>query len=290
MRCCDLISLDQLTEHQIIELTDRALQLSRQWSAGKMPQALSEKRVGLIVEDSGWRNTTAIDLGVRTMGGTCVHIPVSLNGNEAICDLAKYLDNWFDLLAVRTPNIDHLRELAEAARAPVINLRTRANHPCEILADLSFIRSRRATFDQLKIAAIVPAGNIINSWAEAANVLPITLVQIYSSKYFLDELLYTARNIERTEDIDELKDADVIITDCWPNERDEDVLLQFQITAATLDKTKSECLFLPCPPVNRGKEVSADAMEHAKCCVHEAKSFLLHSQNAVLEWALTSAR
>jgi ornithine carbamoyltransferase len=282
----DFLSLDQLVEDQVLELTDRALQLSRCWSAGKMPQRLCGKKVGLIVDDSGWRNTTAIDLGVQTMGGTCVHIPVSLGGNEGVLDLAKYLDNWFELLAVRTPNFALLRELADAARAPVVNLRTRANHPCEILADLSFIRRTRGTFEGLKVAAVTPAGNIIHSWCEAANVLPISLVQIYPSKYFIDEVPRAARNIRCTEDPGELQDADVIITDRWPTAPDEESLLRFQITAAVLDKTKCECLFLPCPPVTRGKEVTAAAMEHTRCCVYEAKAFLMHAQNALLEWAL----
>src|SRR5919106_2943327 len=122
MRSRDFISLDQLSESQIIGLTHRALRLSRCWSDGKMPQTLLGKKVGLIADDGGWRNTTAVDLGVQTMGGTCVHIPVSPSGRELISDLARYLDNWFDLLAVRAPNFENLRELADAARAPVVNL------------------------------------------------------------------------------------------------------------------------------------------------------------------------
>jgi ornithine carbamoyltransferase len=254
-----------------------------------MPQTLLGKKVGLIADDGGWRNTTAVDLGVQTMGGTCVHIPVSPSGRELISDLARYLDNWFDLLAVRAPNFENLRELADAARAPVVNLRTRANHPCEILGDLSFILKRRGALDRLKVAAVAPAGNIIHSWGEAAKVLPITLIQVYASEYFMNTMLYPSESIKCTRDMSDLEDADVIITDCWPEESDEAALLPFQITAARLDETKAECIFLPCPPVSRGKEVSADAMDHAKCCVYEAKSFLLHGQNAVLEWALASA-
>ena len=48
----------------------------------------------------------------------------------------------------------------------------------------------------------------------------------------------------------ELEDADLVVTDCWPEGADE-------------------------------------AMVHPACRVIAAKAFLLHAQNAALEWAFT---
>ena len=56
----------------------------------------------------------------------------------------------------------------------------------------------------------------------------------------------------------------------------------YRITANRLRLAAPEVLFLPCPPVHRGEEVSADAMEAACCRVYEAKNYLLHAQNALL--------
>lgn len=86
-------------------------------------------------------------------------------------------------------------------------------------------------------------------------------------------------------DINELVDADIIVTDCWPLDAESEHLLDYQITPGLLDKLHPRADFVPCPPVSRGKEVSADAMMHPACRVIEAKAFLLHAQNAVLEWA-----
>ena len=55
-----------------------------------------------------------------------------------------------------------------------------------------------------------------------------------------------------------------------------------RVTADVLDRCRPDALFLPCPPVTRGEEVSADAMEHPTCRVVEAKAWLLHAQNALL--------
>ena len=80
--------------------------------------------------------------------------------------------------------------------------------------------------------------------------------------------------------------ADIIVTDCWPKGGSKETLLQFQINARLLDETKKGCVFIPCPPVTRGEEVSLDAMNHRSCVSFNAKAFLMHAQNALVEAAV----
>src|SRR5215470_7463286 len=134
----DLLALDDLTSSDLLAILKRAQDLAGYWSERRMPQSLSGKRIALVVNDGGWRNTTAFDLGVSSMGGLCVHPPMRLDQREAVADLAHYLDNWIDAVVSRTPDLGTLRALAEAADAPVVNARTKKNHPCETLGDLAF--------------------------------------------------------------------------------------------------------------------------------------------------------
>ena len=60
-------------------------------------------------------------------------------------------------------------------------------------------------------------------------------------------------------------------------------VIAYQISAARLAQLASGALFIPCPPVTRGQEVTADAMDAPACCVIDAKAYLLHAQNALLE-------
>src|ERR1700759_4658637 len=129
----DLLALDDLTSSDLLAILKRAQDFAGYWSQRRMPQSLSGKRIALIVDDGGWRNTKAFDLGVNSMGGLCVHTPLRLGHGEAVADLANYLDNWIDAVVCRTPELGTLRALAEAADAPVINARTKQNHPCETL-------------------------------------------------------------------------------------------------------------------------------------------------------------
>src|ERR1700759_3540791 len=117
----DLLALDDLTSSDLLAILKRAQDFAGYWSQRRMPQSLSGKRIALVVNDGGWRNTTAFDLGVQSMGGLCVHTPMRLDQREAIGDLAHYLDNWIDAVVSRAPELAALRALAEAAKTPVIN-------------------------------------------------------------------------------------------------------------------------------------------------------------------------
>ena len=285
----DLLALSDLSAADIMAIMERAQDMAAFWNDRRMVQSLAGRRFALVVNDTGWRNTTAFDLGIEAMGGICTHAPLRWDTREEVADLAAYLDNWFDGIITRAPELSVIRGLADAARAPVINARTRQNHPCETLGDLAFLFHRRGHIEGIKVGVISPKSNILGSWIEAAAVLPIDVVQVYPYKWHDKEAAASKPRFRTSVDMNELVDADVIVTDCWPADAEPQEVLDYQITVALLNKLHPEADFVPCPPVSRGKEVSADAMKHPACRVIEAKAFLLHAQNAVLEWAFDAA-
>lgn len=276
-----LLRVDDLNRAEVEAVLERSLQIARDWDVRSMPQALRGRRIGLIAELPGWRNPTALKLGAAEMGAVCVDTGATLEGGEAVADLAGYLGNWCDLMAVRTPRLAQLQAFAEAADFPVINLRTNDNHPCEVLGDLAFVLSRRGDLDGLKVVVAGPKGNIAQSWLEAARVLPISVTQ-----WCLPEQGFAAEDVPPrcalTQDEAALVEADVIVTDCWAAQAGDGVT----VTGALLDRCRPDALFIPCPPVTRGQEVDAAAMAHAKCVARPAKAYLLHVQNAAMVAAL----
>lgn len=283
----DFLEFHGLPKEIILSLIDRAQSLATAWDDRTMPQSLSGKRVALIADDSGWRNTTAFDLGVQAMAGICVHSPIKFNAAEATADLAGYLDNWFDILVVRTKELSALKELASIAEAAVVNARTRSNHPCETLGDLAYIQSKRGTVAGIKVVGVAPDANILRSWVEASISMPIQVRQVYPESWHVQDVSLLGPNFAASTDLAELLDADVIVTDSWPGEANEEQLLEYRISASVLEKCRPDVIFLPCPPVSRGKEVTADAMHHPACQSTAAKAYLLHAQNALLEWIAT---
>ncbi|WP_404606512.1 ornithine carbamoyltransferase [Caballeronia udeis] len=279
----DFLALNDVDRPTLRRLLERSQELAGFWKERRMPQSLTGKCIGLVVNDTGWRNTTAFDLGIQSMGGLCVHAPLRWDTREDLEDLAAYLDNWFDGIVTRAPDLAVLRRLADLSRGPVINARTRHNHPCETLGDLAFYFHRHGTIDGIKVAVVSPESNILGSWIEAAAALPITVVQVYPERWHAPASPADTPRFYTSTDLNEISDADILVTDCWPEEANPEELSRYQITTDLLEQRRPGAEFLPCPPVSRGKEVSAGAMKHVSCRVVEAKAFLLHAQNAVLE-------
>ena len=262
-----------------------------------MPQALSGKRVALWFYGQGFRNRLAFELGAKEMGAAVAYVPGELGVHEALEDIVGYLQNWFSMLVLRSKRHEDLLAVAAQSAIPVINARTDRSHPCEILGDLLYLRERRGTLEELNVVFVGEPSNLCLSWLEAAAVLPIRVVQVCPVGYEVDSDDLTslragaAGEIDVTHDLERaLIDVDLIYTDCWPSgssaeerSRIKEAFLPYQIQVQHLERLGSRGVFLPCPPVTRGEEVSAEAMRSPRCQNHAAKDNLLHVQNAILE-------
>jgi ornithine carbamoyltransferase len=220
--------------------------------------------------------------------------------------MGSYLDNWFDMLIVRSRRHEELMYLAKNVLIPVINARTDLSHPCEIMGDLQFIRRYRGSIDNLNMIFVGDVTNLCNSWFEAAVKFPITITQIAPSQYLADKAMVENLNkcaegkILLSDSMEAINgNIDLIYTDCWPKSGDKKTaeeirnsFLPYQIKIEHLKRLEKSPdvlrkMFLPCPPVTRGEEVSNDAMNSKICLNYQAKKYLLHSQNAIMEMLLT---
>lgn len=293
-----LIALTDLSGGDLIRILDRADTLADAWKQNKMPQILKDKQIGLWFYGQGFRNRVAFEIGARAMGASVSYIPGELGVHEPLEDIGHYLDNWFSLLVVRAQNHNDLLYLSNTMNAPIVNARTNFNHPCEILGDLQFIRKYRGSIDGLKVVFVGEVTNLCMSWFESAVRLPISVTQVAPDDYIADKGLLDKLNAQSVGEVlvnssldPLLPNADLVYTDCWPrtdnavdSQKIKELFLPYQITGQRLQTLKDDALFLPCPPVTRGQEVSHDAMKSELCQNYEAKEYLLHSQNAVLEF------
>ena len=225
-----------------------------------------------------------------------MQVPGKLDTREPIEDVVRYLGNWFHAIVARTETHEHMQRLAASASIPVINARTDHNHPCEVLGDLGYIRAKRGSLTGLKVVFVGEATNLCHPWFEAAARLPMSVIQVCPKGFevapgYLSKLSNGAKGVlSVSNDLEStLRGADVVYTDCWPNRANDeemasirDCFLPYQITTSRLQIAGPQCIFLPCPPVTRGEEVSAEVMETSGNSVYAAKEYLLHAQNAVL--------
>lgn len=163
--------------------------------------------------------------------------------------------------------------------------------------DLLYLRQQRGALEGAKVVFVGEPSNLGRSWLEAAAVLPLRVVQVCPAGYEVEgEHLASLRagaagQLEVTQDLDSaLAGVDLLYTDCWPSgssaeqeARIREAFLPYQIQMHHLERLTPRGMFLPCPPVTRGEEVSSEAMQSPRCQNHAAKDNLLHVQNAILE-------
>jgi ornithine carbamoyltransferase len=291
------LSLLDHTATELSAILERAEEMARLWDSQAMPQVLRGQRVGLWFFGQGFRNRVAFELGAREMGASVAYVPGELGVHEPIQDIAGYLQNWFSLLVIRAQRHEDLLNVAARSAVPVINARTNRGHPCEIMGDLLYLRRLGRELHGLKVVFVGEASNLCMSWLEAATVLPMHVVQVCPPGFEVAASVLQALRSRAAGQISVAHDlanalvgADLIYTDCWPNAATVDeqahirsAFLPYQITLEHLSALGERGIFLPCPPVTRGEEVSDEAMASPRCHNHPAKSNLLHVQNAIME-------
>ena len=295
------ISLLDYSHNELSEILNRADYYEKAWKENKIPKSLINKRVGLWFYGNGFRNRLAFEIGSKEMGASVSYIPGDLGIHEPLEDVGYYLQNWFSLLVIRAKSHQDLTFLSKYINIPIINARTDFNHPCEIMSDLQFIRKYRGSLDELKVIFVGELTNICMSWFEAAVKFPISVTQVAPENYLADAETINNMNRSALGSINTsieleplLCKADLVYTDCWPksddNQRTEQIKKQFlsyQITEKHLSLLHRKAMFLPCPPVTRGEEVSDKAMASELCPNYKAKEYLLHCQNAIMEKAMS---
>ncbi|MBN2626289.1 MAG: hypothetical protein JXA95_06445 [Spirochaetales bacterium] len=292
----DFLAITDFSSEMIYDIFDRADSLHKHWHDNTMPRSLRNRKIALWSWGKGFRNPVAFEIGAKALGAEISHIPGDLGIHEPLEDIAFYLNNWFDMAVIRCQNHNDLTAFSKDFKGPVINARTNINHPCEIMGDLQFIRRERGSIEDLNILFVGEVTNLCMSWFEAAVRLPIKVTQIAPEQYLYPEDQMIALNKDAVGEISATTEwensitgnTDVIYTDCWPGDQDmsviEELFLPYQVRGSHLTRMNQKGFFLPCPPVTRNQEVSSEALKMELYRDYEAKEFLLHTQNAIMEY------
>ncbi|MBC7956527.1 MAG: ornithine carbamoyltransferase [Cytophagales bacterium] len=257
---------------RLISITDlSASDIRSIWASATAPVTRKEGTVAWSFEGNGVRTRTTFIQAFRDLGLACTELPNLLKSTERVCDLAGYLDPFYDLYVVRESNHTRLQEFALASRRPVVNAMSSAGHPCEVLADAFAVESLLGPLQQLQIGLWGPPTNVLRSWHDLASVLRFTVHHFCPTEFHAqhDQVRFSALPDTR---------LDLLVTDGWPQDFSNPA---WSLTTEHMARLGQPRL-LPTPPFSIGKELGFDPVPTRHFLGYEQKRALLSVQRAIL--------
>lgn len=291
----DFLSVADLDPEALASILDTAARIKT--DPGLVSAALKGLQVGLFFEKPSARTRVSTEVGCNQLGAHPVVLrgeEVGLGSREAVEDVARVFDRYLDVLAFRVYHHSDLETLAEYAAAPVINLLSDVEHPCQALADLQTLAEHRP-LPGATLAYIGDGNNVCHSLVLAAAMTRVTL-RIATPPGFEPSAAVIAAARRLGGDItlthsaaEAALAADAVYTDVWASmgQENEAEDRRRSFAAMTVDggvfaTAADDAVFLHCLPAHRGEEVTDDVVEHPRSVVFDQAENRLHSFKALL--------
>ena len=296
----DLLNFKGLAREEMEGIFKLAQHLKAKQRRGVVHPLLAHKSLAMIFEKPSLRTRVTFEAGMIQLGGHAIFLgpnEIQLGVREIPADCARSLSRWVDIITVRTYSQKTLEEIAHYASVPVINALTDESHPCQVLADCLTLIEHRGKLDGLKIVFVGDGNNMVNSWMEAAAILPITFALACPPGYEPNpDIEQRARqngaHITITHSVKEaVSEADAIYTDVWTSMGQEEefarrarAFKRFQVNETVLSMAKNDALVMHCLPAHRDQEITHEVLEGPQSIVFDQAENRLHVQKAVMVW------
>ena len=292
-----LLKLQDLSEHDILDILNLADQLKYETKHGIEHHLLKGKTLGMLFQKSSTRTRVSFETVMYQLGGQALFLSnrdLQIGRGEPVEDTARVLSRYLDGIMIRTFEQKEVEDLAEQGSIPIISGLTDDCHPCQVLADLMTIREHKKSFDGLKFCFIGDGNNMANSLIVGAIKMGMECAVACPDEYKPDAeiMKWASENGKFTCSSDILecaKDADVLYTDVWASMGQEEekaerekIFKDYQINDSVMNAANDGAMVLHCLPAHREEEITAKVFEeHADEIFDEAEN-RLHAQKAVL--------
>jgi ornithine carbamoyltransferase len=290
----DLLRIADLEPEELAEILSRAASVKS--APREVAGRLAGKHVGLFFMKPSTRTrvsteTAAVDLGAHPV--VLGQQEVGLGKREAVNDVALVLDRYLDVLAMRVFDHADLVAVAENADAPVINLLSDEEHPCQALADLQTIAESRP-LEGTTLAYLGDGNNVCHSLMVGAAMSGMTVrvatPQGYEPQRQYLEIARAHGDVTVTDNpVEAVQGAHVVYTDVWASmgqEKEAEARARrfypFQVNGPLFAMADPEAIFLHCLPAHRGDEVTDEVMDHPRSRVYDQAENRMHSFKGLL--------
>jgi aspartate carbamoyltransferase catalytic subunit len=273
-----LISIEDLDRSGIERILDRAESFAQ--IAGreiKKVPALRGRTVVNLFYEASTRTSSSFELAAKRLSADVVSIRSagsSVDKGESLKDTVQTLSAYDPAaIVIRSPHAGAAQLVAGWTEASVINAGDgKHEHPTQALLDVFTLRRRLGALDG---ACIWIVGDVLHSRVARSNILALTRMGARVTVCGPPTLLpreIEALGCEATASLERLPEADVVYVLRMQQERMQEAFVpslreyatRYQITAGRL--APGQLLMHP-GPVNRGVELSADAIDSPQALI-----------------------
>jgi ornithine carbamoyltransferase len=297
------LSISDFSSAELWKFLYKAKELKEQFkNEGSNPPLLKGKILGMLFQKPSLRTRVSFEVGMLHLGGQAIFISpneVGLGTRETVPDVARVLSSYVDGIMARVFSHQHMLQLAEYSRAPVINGLSNYNHPCQALTDMFTIWEHFGNVKGLKLAYVGDGNNMATSLIILMAKMGVHFSIAAPPSYQLPpEILSEAQSLaEETEalitvtnnPVEAVTGADIIYTDVWTSMGQEaetsqrlKVFPPYQVNKNLVKAAKPETVILHCLPAHRGQEITDDVADSPQSLLFQQAENRLHTQKGVL--------
>lgn len=316
----NFLTLLDYSKEEIEYLLNLAAELKDKKKKGIPVDIHRGKNVALIFEKTSTRTRCSFEVAANDlgMGSTYLDPKASQIGKkESIADTARVLGRMFDAIEYRGYGQEIVEELADKAGVPVWNGLTNEFHPTQLLADMLTIREKFGKIEGITFAYLGDARyNMGNSIMIACAKMGMHFIACTNKKYFPNQKLVerckeiakeSGATITLTEDVNDIKGADVVYTDVWVSMGEPDEIWEerikdltpYRVTSEVMKIAGDKAVFMHCLPAfhdlntETGRvikekygldemEVTDEVFESAQSVVFDEAENRMHTIKAVM--------
>ena len=217
------------------------------------------KTVAVLFDKTSTRTRFSFETAVANMGGRPITVDTSMTQmgkGESYQDTAAVLSRYVEAIVWRTFDHANLLEMAETTTVPLVNALSDDLHPCQILADLLTCRENLGELRGRKAVYLGDGdNNMANSYmigfATAGMDVSMIAPEGFQPRQEFVDRARKRGNITISDDVDEVKGADVVITDTWISMGQENdgrdrrtPFLPYRVDSTLMSKANEDAIFL----------------------------------------------
>ena len=291
-----MIRLSDYDTEEIFELLYATKAMKAKFVAHEDTRILQGVTVALLFGDTSLRTRSALEIGVRQLGGVCVNMPYSekdMRAGENIKDIVKVISRYgVGALVTRDISQKELDEFCAVSEISIINSHNENGIPLQTICDLYTIGEKHKRREELKIAYVGKGASNAASLITGAIKCGMEVAVATPEKYGIKKnILDTARqygNITVTENpIEAVRNADVVYTDNYSyhssiSDKELELLQPYQVNSSLMSYAAHNAQFMHSLPANRGIEVTPEIIDGKNSLVLEQGENKLHTIKAAL--------